>query len=193
MPATCPPIRSVPGGQLADERDAAPLDRREMVILGTNYAGEMKKGVFAGDELLDADAQGSISMHCSADEGPRGNVSLFFGLSGTGKTTLSSDPRRGGSSAMTSMPGATPASSTSRAAATPSASACASGAGSRRSITPSASVPCWRTWYSIPRPGGIPPTMIARSPRIPGRATRSSTSRGASSPAWPGTPTTSSS
>ena len=69
------------------------LDRREMVILGTGYAGEMKKGVFTF--MNDAmPLRGILSMHCSANEGARGDVTLFFGLSGTGKTTLSSDPTR---------------------------------------------------------------------------------------------------
>jgi phosphoenolpyruvate carboxykinase (ATP) len=69
------------------------LDRGEMVILGTNYAGEMKKGVFTAMNYA-MPRRGALSMHCSANEGPGGDVSLFFGLSGTGKTTLSSDPRR---------------------------------------------------------------------------------------------------
>jgi phosphoenolpyruvate carboxykinase (ATP) len=69
------------------------LDRGEMVILGTNYAGEMKKGVFTAMNYW-MPRRGVLSMHCSANEGPGSDVSLFFGLSGTGKTTLSSDPRR---------------------------------------------------------------------------------------------------
>jgi phosphoenolpyruvate carboxykinase (ATP) len=69
------------------------LERRELVILGTNYAGEMKKGVFtAMNDWMPR--TGVLSMHCSANEGAEGDISLFFGLSGTGKTTLSSDPRR---------------------------------------------------------------------------------------------------
>ncbi|KNE57329.1 phosphoenolpyruvate carboxykinase (ATP) [Allomyces macrogynus ATCC 38327] len=67
--------------------------RREMVILGTQYAGEMKKGVFTIMHYLMPKA-GVLSLHSSANEGPDGDVSLFFGLSGTGKTTLSADPHR---------------------------------------------------------------------------------------------------
>ena len=68
--------------------------RREMVILGSQYAGEMKKGVFTIMHYL-MPRQNVLSMHCSANEDPEtGAVSIFFGLSGTGKTTLSADPHR---------------------------------------------------------------------------------------------------
>lgn len=68
--------------------------RREMVILGTEYAGEMKKGIFTVMHYLQPVKFGQLSLHSSANEGPEGDVSLFFGLSGTGKTTLSADPHR---------------------------------------------------------------------------------------------------
>ncbi|MFQ5888944.1 MAG: phosphoenolpyruvate carboxykinase (ATP) [Gemmatimonadota bacterium] len=66
----------------------------EIVILGTEYAGEMKKGVFTIMNYL-MPKRGVLSMHCSATADPRtGRSSLLFGLSGTGKTTLSADPNR---------------------------------------------------------------------------------------------------
>ncbi|GAA5926675.1 phosphoenolpyruvate carboxykinase PCK1 [Sporobolomyces koalae] len=68
--------------------------RHEMVILGTEYAGEMKKGIFSVMHYLQPVKFGNLSLHSSANQGPDGDVSLFFGLSGTGKTTLSADPRR---------------------------------------------------------------------------------------------------
>ena len=70
------------------------IEDREMVILGTEYAGEMKKGVFTLVNYLMPKTD-MLSMHCSATaEMESENCSLLFGLSGTGKTTLSADPKR---------------------------------------------------------------------------------------------------
>ena len=70
------------------------LEDRELVILGTEYAGEMKKGVFTVANYF-APRRNMLSMHCSATADKRtGRSSLLFGLSGTGKTTLSADPKR---------------------------------------------------------------------------------------------------
>src|SRR6186713_2510120 len=70
------------------------LEAKELVILGTEYAGEMKKGVFTVANYF-APKRGILSMHCSATADKQtGRSSLLFGLSGTGKTTLSADPKR---------------------------------------------------------------------------------------------------
>ena len=69
------------------------FETREIAILGTQYAGEMKKGIFTVMNYL-MPKQGILSMHCSATEGADGDTSILFGLSGTGKTTLSADPKR---------------------------------------------------------------------------------------------------
>lgn len=69
------------------------LTKRMQLIGGTWYGGEMKKGMFAMMNYY-LPLQGIASMHCSANKGKNGDVAIFFGLSGTGKTTLSTDPNR---------------------------------------------------------------------------------------------------
>jgi len=89
-------------GMTSSTSIAVSFKRKEMVILGTQYAGEMKKGVFTVMNYLMPlmpkrdfpPAERALPLHASANIGPDNDVSIFFGLSGTGKTTLSADPKR---------------------------------------------------------------------------------------------------
>ncbi|MBR1375083.1 MAG: phosphoenolpyruvate carboxykinase (ATP) [Cardiobacteriaceae bacterium] len=89
----CPADKSVEGVTSESSINLS-FERKEMVILGTEYAGEMKKGVFTLMNYL-MPLRGELSMHCSATVEKGGQTStILFGLSGTGKTTLSADPNR---------------------------------------------------------------------------------------------------
>lgn len=68
--------------------------RKMIIIGGTGYTGEIKKGIFSALNFILPHQKNTLSMHCSANVGKQGDTAIFFGLSGTGKTTLSADPNR---------------------------------------------------------------------------------------------------
>jgi phosphoenolpyruvate carboxykinase (ATP) len=70
------------------------FSKQMAIIGGTGYTGEIKKGIFSALNFILPHQKETLSMHCSANVGEDGDTALFFGLSGTGKTTLSADPDR---------------------------------------------------------------------------------------------------
>jgi phosphoenolpyruvate carboxykinase (ATP) len=68
--------------------------KKMILIGGTGYTGEIKKGIFSVLNYILPQEKNTLSMHCSANVGDQGDTAIFFGLSGTGKTTLSADPKR---------------------------------------------------------------------------------------------------
>jgi len=92
----CPGFKADPArhGSKTETAIYVHFGRKLVLIAGSEYAGETKKSIFT---ILNytLPLKGVLSMHCSANVGPAGDSALFFGLSGTGKTTLSSDPNRG--------------------------------------------------------------------------------------------------
>lgn len=95
-------ILSVPGLELDPERcgtrqgnaTVVSFKHKMILITGSSYTGEIKKSIFSILNYLLPENRKVLSMHCSANTGARGDTALFFGLSGTGKTTLSTDPGR---------------------------------------------------------------------------------------------------
>lgn len=87
-------LRQVPGtGRASDMAIAMDFDRRIGVVVGSAYCGSLKKLIFTVMNYY-LPAKGILPLHCSANEGPENDCALLLGLSGTGKTTLSADPRR---------------------------------------------------------------------------------------------------
>jgi len=86
-------LRKLPDGQTSNMAVAMDFDRMLGVVYGSAYGGSVKKLIFTVMNYI-LPGEGILPLHCSANEGPEGDSALLLGLSGTGKTTLSADPRR---------------------------------------------------------------------------------------------------
>jgi phosphoenolpyruvate carboxykinase (ATP) len=86
-------LRKLPNGETSNMAVAMDLDRRIGVVYGSAYGGSVKKLIFTVMNYV-LPTEDVLPIHCSANEGPQGDCALLLGLSGTGKTTLSADPRR---------------------------------------------------------------------------------------------------
>jgi phosphoenolpyruvate carboxykinase (ATP) len=86
-------LRKLPDGRTSNLAVAMDFDRRMGVVYGSAYGGSVKKLIFTVMNYI-LPAEDILPIHCSANEGPEGDCALLLGLSGTGKTTLSADPRR---------------------------------------------------------------------------------------------------
>src|ERR1022692_738775 len=93
LPSFRPDAKRHGGREGSDTMVAIDFSRKIVLICGSSYAGEIKKAVFTTLNFY-LPAENVMPMHCSANVGPNGDSALFFGLSGTGKTTLSADPNR---------------------------------------------------------------------------------------------------
>jgi phosphoenolpyruvate carboxykinase (ATP) len=86
-------LRRLPDGRTSNMAVAMDFDRMLGAVYGSAYGGSVKKLMFTVVNYL-LPGEGILPLHCSANEGPKGDIALLLGLSGTGKTTLSADPRR---------------------------------------------------------------------------------------------------
>ncbi|MEL6720722.1 MAG: phosphoenolpyruvate carboxykinase (ATP), partial [Bacteroidota bacterium] len=91
-----PSVEADPKMDLTRQENFSIINFKEKTIIigGTAYTGEMKKGIFSALNFILPVSYDVLPMHCSANVGSKGDTALFFGLSGTGKTTLSNDPDR---------------------------------------------------------------------------------------------------
>lgn len=92
-PPAEPAMTILAAPKLNDLKILVSFKHRKILITGTEYAGEIKKSIFTTLNYL-LPGKNILTMHCSANQGATGETALFFGLSGTGKTTLSADPKR---------------------------------------------------------------------------------------------------